>query len=58
MNSSAVALALSAGLLSGCGDKPMDQNGVEKVGEQVCVRSLNLLSTDPANPNSQVFHAK
>jgi hypothetical protein len=58
INRGATALALSAGLLSGCGDKSMDQNGVEKMGEQVCTRSLNLLSTDPANPNSQVFHTK
>jgi len=58
MNKSALALSLSAGLLVGCGDKASEHSGIQKVGDEVCTRSLNLLSNDPNNPNSQVFHAK
>ena len=56
MNSSALALALSAGLLVGCGNKPAEHPAIQKVGEQVCTRYLNLLSNDPKNLNSQIFH--
>lgn len=56
MNNSALALALSAGLLVGCGQESISQKWAQKVGEEVCTRYWNLLSTDPQDPNSQVFH--
>ena len=52
------ALILSGALLAGCGpqDSESPKTSVEKVGETTCSRSLNFLSTDPNNPNSQVFN--
>ena len=52
------ALAVSGALLAGCGEQGSEnpRSGAERVGETTCHLSLNLLSTDPRNPNSQVFH--
>ena len=52
------ALALSGALLAGCGEQGSEnpRSGAERVGETTCNLSSNLLSNDPRNPNSQVFH--
>ena len=52
------ALALSGALLAGCGEQTSEnpRSDAERVGEMTCNLSLNVLSNDPRNPNSQVFH--
>ncbi len=58
INTSVVALAISTGILVGCENNTKEHTWVEKLGEQVCNHYLNILSNDPKNPNSQIFHAR
>lgn len=53
------AIILSTPLLTGCGEKPIDSTSNHiRITNEVCTRSMNLVSTDPENPNHHNFHWK